>query len=217
MVCLRGRYWGRCCLISLLATWTVGLSALLASSQKTPSWWCGRRTRGKECLPEGPWQAWEVGCENFMKFNKAKCKVLHLGQGNPKHKYRLGREWTESRSEDKNSGLLVDDKLTMTQLCILIVRKANHILACIKRNVTSRSREGILLLYSALVRHHLESCVQLWSPRHKKDMDLLERVQRRATKMIWGLEHLSCEERLRQLRLFSLEKRRLWRDLTAAF
>jgi len=117
-----------------------------------------------------------------MKFNKAKCKVLHLGQGNPKHKYRLGREWTESRSEDKNSGLLVDDKLTMTQLCILIVRKANHILACIKRNVTSRSREGILLLYSALVRHHLEYCIHLWSPQHKKDMDVSEQVQRRVKK-----------------------------------
>ncbi|PKU41178.1 pol- hypothetical protein [Limosa lapponica baueri] len=172
---------------------------------------------GRVTLQEDLHRLKEWSNKNLMKFNKDKRKVLHLRKHNPGVQHRLGSTWLGSSSVERNLRVLVDNELNIGEQCAEVAKKAQSILGCINKGITSRDKEVIIPLYSVLLRPHLEYCVQFWSPPYKKDVDRLERVQRRAIKLIKGQRSLLYEERLRELSLFTCEKRRLTGDLVLMF
>ena len=194
--------WGQYSLISSSMTLAVGSSAVLSNFADDMNQW------GDIDSLEG-WDAildrfdidrleqWTQ--VNFMRFNKSKCKVLHLGQGKPHYQYRLGEERIECNSAEKYLGGTVGGKLDMSQQSALAAQKANCVLGYIKESMASKAREVILPFYSALVRPHLQCCIQMWGPQYRKCIDLLEHVWRRATKMIHVMEIQGQAERAEAL------------------
>ena len=152
-----------------------------------------------------------------MSFNENKCKVMHLGYRNDKVKYILNDIQLKSVDNQIDLGVTVSNTLKPSQQCSEIIKRANKIIGLIGRSFECKSKTVILTLYTSLVRPLLEYCVQAWCPYYQKDIDKLERVQRRVTKMIPSLRNKSYEERLEELNLFTLSQRRLRGDLIQAF
>ena len=111
-----------------------------------------------------------------MRFNMSKCRVLQLGRNNCIHQYRLGNDLLERSSAERDLGVLVDNRLAMSQQCALVSKKVIGILGCIKKSVLSRLREVILPVYFTLMSQHLEYCAEFWAPQFKENWNLLERV-----------------------------------------
>ena len=152
-----------------------------------------------------------------MLFNFGKCKCIHIGHGNVSKEYFIGNTILGTSVKEKVLGVTVSADMTVSEQCGLAAAKGNQILGLIRRNITYMNKTLIIPLYKAIVRPHLEYCIQAWRPYQKKDIDKLERIQRRATKLIPELKNVSYERRLLECRLTTLETRRLRGDLIEVF
>jgi len=152
-----------------------------------------------------------------MMFNIDKCKVMHIGAGNKLSGYTMNDKALESTSCEKDLGVEMSSTLKMKSNVDTVVKKANRILGFINRTMEDHSSKVILPLYRALVRPHLEYCVQVWSPYLKKDIAKIEKVQKRAVNMMRDLTGLRYEEKLKAIGLFTLDQRRLRGDLIETF
>lgn len=158
---------------------------------------------------------WSVDWQ--MLFNTEKCKVMHFGHRNVAGTYSLGDNFITDCNQEKDLGVIVSSTLKSSSQCVAAANSANRTLGMIKRTFINRDRNTLLRLYQSLVRPKLEYCVQAWRPYLKKDVDLLENVQRRATRLMFKDRGFSYGERLRILGLTTLETRRLRGDLIEVF
>ena len=152
-----------------------------------------------------------------MPFNCGKCKVLHIGDRNPQTDYSLLGNEVQSVDQEEDLGIIISKDLKFTKHSLKVEKKAQKLIGYIKRQFKYRNKEIVLQLYTALVRPHLEYAVQFWAPSLQKDIDRLEAVQARATKLIPALRHFGYQRRMKRLNLFSLKTRRLRGQLIETF
>ena len=152
-----------------------------------------------------------------LPLNIAKCKVLHYGKDNPHHSYTMGNQPLLEDSIEKDVGVTFDLHLTFKDHIRSMVSKANSRIGLIKRSFVSLNIENFKLLYKSLVRPILEYCSSIWHPQYKYLALEIEKVQRRATKLISSLKDLDYSERLRRLNLTTLAYRRKRTDVIQVF
>ena len=138
-----------------------------------------------------------------MLFNYASC--LHTGHRNDDAQYTMGDTVLYTTVKEKDLGLTISADMTVSEQCGIAASKGNQFLGLIRRNIVYKEKQLILPLYKTIVRPHLEYCIQAWRPYHKKDIDILERVQRRATKMVQKLRNISYEIRVKECGLTTLD------------
>jgi hypothetical protein len=152
-----------------------------------------------------------------MTFNIDKCKVMHIGSKNQGTKYEMDNKEIKETNEEKDLGVIVCQNLKVAKQCGQAAKKGYQILGLISRAFTSKTKFIITRLYKSLVRPHLDYCIQAWRPYLDKNIEVLERVQRRATRMIDECKDLDYNERLIIAGLTTLETRRLRADLIEVF
>ena len=152
-----------------------------------------------------------------LPFNVNKCKVLHVGKRNPRNNYSMNEVQLAVTTSEKDLGVIVDEELNFHQHISSSVSKANQILGIIKRTFTQITAEMLPILFATLVRPHLEYGNVLWHLRFKLDADKVERVQRRATRLVPGLSSLTYDQRLEVLKLHSLFYRRRRGDMITVY
>ena len=131
-----------------------------------------------------------------MLFNFGKCKCLHTRPENSGINYEVGGTILSKTVKEEDLGVTMNANMKVSEQC-RIASKGNQVLGMIRRNITYKEKSLIVPLYKAIVRPHLEYCIQAWNPHLRKDIDMLEKIQRRATKLILGLRDLRYEERLK--------------------
>ena len=152
-----------------------------------------------------------------MRFNASKCKVIHFGHGNPGYPYQMHGQVLEASEHERDLGVIVQRNLDFEKHIGTIVGRSQQILGMIAPSYENKQPKNIVQLYKTLVRPHLEYAVQVWRPYKQGQIDLIESVQRRATRMIEGLNTMPYSRRLEKCKLISLEMRRLRCDLIEVF
>ena len=152
-----------------------------------------------------------------LPFNAKKCKVMHFGPNNPRRTYTLDNQELEATTAEKDLGVMVDDKLKLHVHAASATKKANQMLKVIKKTYVTRDANTITTLYKSMVRHHLEYGNAIWGPCYMGDLKVVEGVQRRATKLIPHLHDKPYEDRLRELKLPSMEYRRKRGEMIQCF
>jgi len=151
-----------------------------------------------------------------LQLNDGKCKVMHTGIKNPNFNYQLNGQNLSETHEEKDLGVIFQSGLKWGAQVEIAAAKANRVIGQIRRSFRCRDPRIVKLLYTSLVRPHIEYANSIWNPYFQKDIDRLERVQRRARKT-GSLSHLSYEDRLKALKLTTLTERRLRGDLIQVF